>query len=161
VKTSKSTHSSSRRANIIGDLTGCDIALTSGDLVADPGLGDFVDDKTLGGGHFPLLATSPAINRGSNEVCSTDPVLSTDQLGQARVGACDIGAVEFGGALTIAIDVRPQRDPNRINPNSNRNINVALLSGDGFVRCDDDRSEYASLRRYRMSPLLSMSAAEM
>jgi hypothetical protein len=66
-------------------------------------------------------------------VCSADPVLSTDQLGQSRVGSCDIGAIEFEGALTIVIDVRPRRDPpNGINPNSTNNINVALLSGDGF-----------------------------
>jgi hypothetical protein len=118
--------------NIIGDLTGCDISLAVGDLVTDPGLGDFVDDETPGGGHFPLLVSSPAINRGNDDVCSADPVLSTDQLGQSRVGPCDIGAVEFEAALTIGIDVRPQRDPNRINPNSTRNINVALLSAAGF-----------------------------
>ena len=61
-----------------------------------------------------------------------DPVLNTDQLGRSRVGPCDIGAVEFEGALTFIIDVRPRRDPNRINPNSNRNINVALLSANSF-----------------------------
>jgi hypothetical protein len=92
-----------------------------------------LDDGTPGAGHFPLLANSPAIDRGNDEVCSADPVLNTDQLGQLRVGPCDIGAIEFEGALTIVIDVRPRRDsPNRINPNSNRNINVALLSSAGF-----------------------------
>jgi hypothetical protein len=97
--------------NIIGGVTGCDVVLAAGDLVTDPGLGDFVEDGTPGGGHFPLLANSPAIDKGNNEVCSADPVLSTDQLGQSRVGPCDIGAVEFEGPLTIVIDVRPRRDP--------------------------------------------------
>jgi hypothetical protein len=119
--------------NIIGDLKGCDITLAAGDLVTDPGLADFADDGTPGGGHFPLLENSPAIDKGNDEVCSADPELSTDQLGQSRVGPCDIGAVEFEGALTIVTDVRPRRGPpNRINPNSTKNINVALLSGDGF-----------------------------
>ena len=118
--------------NIIGDLTGCDITLAAGDLVTDPGLGNFADDGTPAGGHFPLLANSPAIDRGNDDVCSADPVLSTDQLGHSRVGPCDIGAVEFEGVLTIVIDVRPRRDPNRINVNSTKNINVALLSGADF-----------------------------
>lgn len=118
--------------NIIGDLTGCDINLTAGDIVTDAGLGGFVDDGTPGGGHFSLLANSPAIDRGNDTACSADPVLNTDQLGQTRAGPCDIGAIEFEGALTIVIDVRPWRDPNRINLKSNKQVNVALLSGAGF-----------------------------
>lgn len=43
----------------------------------------------------PLLASSPAINAGSN--CPT-----TDQRGFARNGVCDIGAYEFGGGLLIS-----------------------------------------------------------
>ena len=34
--------------------------------------------------------------------------------------------------MTIIIDVRPRRDPNRVNVNSTKNINVALLSGEDF-----------------------------
>jgi hypothetical protein len=51
--------------------------------------------SVTGTGHFPLLSTSPAIDNGNDEVCSADPVLSTDQLGQSRVGTCDIGAIQF------------------------------------------------------------------
>ena len=115
--------------NIIGDITDCDIGLLPNDLVGDPGLGDFADDETPGGGHFPLVETSPAIDKGNNEVCSADPVLGTDQLGQPRIGACDIGAIEFQG-LTIAIDVKPRVNPNKVNPNSPKTINVAIFSTD-------------------------------
>jgi hypothetical protein len=39
---------------------------------------------------FPLLPDSPAIDAGHDEVCP-----ETDQLGQPRVGRCDIRAIEF------------------------------------------------------------------
>jgi hypothetical protein len=32
----------------------------------------------------------------------------------------------------VAIDIRPRSDADRINPASTRNINVAILSGNGF-----------------------------
>jgi hypothetical protein len=78
--------------NLLGDPTGCTITLLSTDLTGDPGLGDFTDDGTPGNGHFPLLASSPAINAGTDAFCPP-----TDQLGQRRVGPCDIGAIEFRG----------------------------------------------------------------
>jgi hypothetical protein len=78
--------------NLLGDPTGCTITLLSTDLTGDPGLGDFTDDGTPGNGHFPLLAGSPAINAGNDAMCPR-----TDQLGQRRVGPCDIGAIEFRG----------------------------------------------------------------
>jgi hypothetical protein len=59
------------------------------------GLGNFIDSGAAGNGRFPLLATSHAIDRGNNDVCSSDPELGTDQLDTPRLGACDIGAVEF------------------------------------------------------------------
>src|SRR5262249_44492871 len=59
--------------------------------------------------------------------------LQTDQLGNFRVGVCDIGSVDFGShPLSVAVDVRPRSDSNRINPNSTKDINVAILSGNGF-----------------------------
>ena len=76
--------------NLIGDPSGCAIDLQSDDLIGDPGLDTFVDDGAPGHGHFPLLAISPAIDAANEAVC---PV--TDQIGQPRVGRCDIGAVEF------------------------------------------------------------------
>jgi hypothetical protein len=76
--------------NLIGDPTDCTISLLGNDLTGDPGLGEFTDDGTPGGGHFPLLASSQAIDRASPEACPP-----TDQLGLARRGICDIGAVEF------------------------------------------------------------------
>jgi hypothetical protein len=84
--------------NLIGDPTGCTITLLPTDLTGDPGLGDFTDDGTPGNGHFPLLAGSSAIDAGNDAFC-----LPTDQLGQPRVGRCDIGAIEFqGGDPTAA-----------------------------------------------------------
>jgi hypothetical protein len=56
--------------------------------------GDFTDEGTPGAGHVPLLLTSPAIDAGNDAVC-----LATDQLGQPRVGRCDIGAIEFQPAV--------------------------------------------------------------
>ena len=81
--------------NIIGDPTGCDITLLPNDLTGDPGLDAFTDNGTPGNGHFPLLETSRAIDAGNNEVCFSNPVLATDQIGNPRVGICDIGAIEF------------------------------------------------------------------
>jgi hypothetical protein len=78
--------------NLIGDPTGCTITLLPSDLTGDPGLGDFTDDGTPGNGHFPLLSGSPAIDAGNDAVCPR-----FDQLGQPRVGICDIGAIEFQG----------------------------------------------------------------
>jgi hypothetical protein len=120
--------------NIIGDPTGCDISLLPSDLTGDPGLGDFTDNGTPGNGHFPLLETSPAINAGNNELCLSNPVFHTDQIGNPRVGACDIGAIEFEPVpvLTVLLNVRPRSTENRINPKSNGLIRVAILSTGDF-----------------------------
>jgi hypothetical protein len=97
--------------NLIGDLTGCTINLQSTDLTGDPGLGAFVDDGAPGNGRFPLLATSQAINAGSDSACPP-----TDQLDTPRRGHCDIGAIEFFpvvndlvavGNLTTSFDPTP------------------------------------------------------
>jgi hypothetical protein len=76
--------------NLIGDVTGCDIILQPTDLTGESALGAFMDNGAPGRGHVPLLSTSQAINAGDDAACP-----STDQLGQARVEICDIGAIEF------------------------------------------------------------------
>src|SRR5262244_3631569 len=55
-------------------------------------------------------------------------------LGNPRVGTCDIGSIEFQGpgTMLVLVDVRPRGDANKINPNSAKNINVAIFSGNGF-----------------------------
>jgi hypothetical protein len=79
--------------NLIGEIpTDCMIILQPTDLTGDPGLGPFEDDGTPGNGHFPLLRDSPAIGAGNDAFCPP-----TDQLGEPRVGRCDIGAIEFQG----------------------------------------------------------------
>jgi hypothetical protein len=76
--------------NLIGDPTGCAITLQPTDLIGDPGLGDFADNGTPGHGHYPLLPSSQAIDAGNKATCP-----QRDQLGERRVGPCDIGAIEF------------------------------------------------------------------
>lgn len=75
-----------------------DTDLTS-EKITTLGLGTFTDTGTAGRGYFPLLSGSQAINAGNSTVCIDDsannkPDLDQDQLGHARVGACDIGAIE-------------------------------------------------------------------
>jgi hypothetical protein len=83
--------------NLIGDPTGCTITLQPTDLAGDPahgpldpGLGPFTDTGLPGGRYFPLLSTSPAIDAGNKAACP-----KRGQLGERRVGPCDIGAIEF------------------------------------------------------------------
>jgi hypothetical protein len=90
--------------NLVGAPGDCDITLQATDLVGDPGLGPFTDGGTPGHGHFPPLAASRAIDAGDEAMCRDDPLLATDELGQPRVGGCDIGAIEFQGALELVND---------------------------------------------------------
>jgi hypothetical protein len=60
--------------------------------VANPILGPLTDEGFPGRVYFPVQPTSPAIDAGNPQ--SYPP---TDQLGQPRVGTCDIGAIEFQG----------------------------------------------------------------
>ncbi len=83
--------------NLIGDPTGCNIALLPTDFTGDSGLDAFIADGTPGNGHFPLLADSQAIDAGNNDACPP-----TDQLGRSRVDGdndgsiiCDIGSIEM------------------------------------------------------------------
>jgi hypothetical protein len=115
---------------LFGDLTDCDIDLQGMDLTGDPGLAEFTEDPSIpGSGHYPLLTDSRAIDAGSPDVCP-----DSDQLGNQRVGICDLGAVEFqgGGTTLVSIDIRPRGESNRINPNSTKEIRVAILSEFGF-----------------------------
>ena len=80
----------SRGHNVIGDPTGCTISLQPTDLIGDPGLDAYADDGLPGHGHYAPLADSVLINAGDDTACPP-----TDQLGNPRVGPCDIGAVEF------------------------------------------------------------------
>ncbi len=87
--------------NLIGNsITDCEpfLALEESDLTGDAGLGEFVDNETPGGGYYPLLADSQAVDAGSSEYCP-----GTDQRGNLRpadgngdtVAECDIGAFEL------------------------------------------------------------------
>lgn len=116
--------------NLVGDPIGCEINLQPSDLTGDPGLGPLVEigeDDAPGKVFYPVLAGSVVINTANPAACPKQ-----DQLGNPRVGSCDIGAIEFPGRMLVSVDVRPRRDANRINPNSSQNINVAVFSGKGF-----------------------------
>lgn len=84
--------------NLIGDPSGCAVALQPSDLTGDPGLDAYVDDRQPGHGHYPLLTTSRAIDVGNPFTCPL-----TDQLGHRRSGPCDIGSVEFQPVLPPAL----------------------------------------------------------
>jgi hypothetical protein len=116
--------------NLVGDPIGCEINLQLNDLTGDPGLGPLVEigeDDSPGKAFYPVLAGSVVIDSANLAACP-----KKDQLGNPRVGRCDIGAVEFQERMLVSIDVRPRSDANRIRPNSNKNINVAILSINGF-----------------------------
>jgi uncharacterized repeat protein (TIGR01451 family) len=87
--------------NLIGDPTDCTITLQPTDLVGDPGLGVFTDDGQPGRGHYPPLPDSPVIDVGDDSACP-----ETDQLGQPRLGPCDIGAVEFQPTAPPSLAIR-------------------------------------------------------
>src|SRR5262249_37019771 len=92
--------------NLLGDPTGCLIPLQGSDLTGDPGLDTFTDDGTPGNGHFPLLPTSPAIDAGTTAACPL-----TDQLGQRRIGRCDIGAIRFLDGSDLLQEDNPATTP--------------------------------------------------
>lgn len=116
--------------NLIADPSGCDISLKPTDLTGDPGLGKLVEmgeDDQPGKAFYPVLPGSVVINRGDPAACP-----AKDQLGNPRVGTCDIGAIEFQERAQVPIDVRPRSEANKVNPNSSKDINVAILSENGF-----------------------------
>jgi hypothetical protein len=86
--------------NLIGDPTNCEVTLQPTDRTGDPGLGAFVASEAPGQAHYPLLATSQAVDAGGT---SCTP---TDQLGNPRSGPCDIGAIEFQHAPVDVVSLR-------------------------------------------------------
>jgi hypothetical protein len=109
--------------NLIGDPAHCPITLQGTDRMGDPGLDAFTDDGTPGNGHFPLLSTSQAINAGT-ETTACPP---TDQVGQPRVGRCDIGAIEFQPS-----DTTPTSDHHRCHPGDPVATERQASPGDGL-----------------------------
>jgi hypothetical protein len=130
--------------NLIGDASGCGIGLQPTDLTGDPNLGALVgggEDDPPGAAHYPVLAGSVVIDGGNPGACP-----SIDQLGSARFGTCDIGAVEFQSLpaeLLVSIDIIPSRKSNKINLKSTKLINVVVFSDDGF---DADSVDVATVR---------------
>jgi hypothetical protein len=102
-------HVISLGTNLLGDPTGCTITLHAADRTGDLGAGEFISDGPLGRGHVPLLQNSLAVDAGNPTFCPP-----ADQLGQLRVGVCDIGAVEFQPSTptqAAAVDIRPRTFP--------------------------------------------------
>jgi hypothetical protein len=85
------------------------------------------EDDQPGKVFYPVLPGSVVINRGDPTACP-----GKDQLGNPRVGSCDIGAIESQERTQVAIDIRPRSDADKVNPHSTKNINVAILSENGF-----------------------------
>ncbi len=95
--------------NLVGNLSGCSVALQPTDLTGDPGLGDFIDDGAPGHARYPVLPASPVIDAGNDAACPP-----TDQLNTPRRGICDIGAIEFYPLVNNLIDfgnIRTDFDP--------------------------------------------------
>ena len=122
--------------NLLGDPTGCIITLRATDRTGDLGAGEFTSDRPAGRGHVPLLPDSPAIEAGNPAFCPP-----TDQLGQRRVGVCDIGAVEFQPSTSprqaVAIDSQRRafptphpRSPSR--PLGKDRLLLKILKGEPF-----------------------------
>jgi len=119
----------SQGSNLIGDLTGCTVTLQPSDLTGNPGLGSLADDGSPGHAHLPLLAASPAINAGDNDVCTSDPQLATDQLGNLRVDICDIGAIEFQAPVvdTIPPVITIAASPTTLWPPNGKLVSVRVV----------------------------------
>jgi hypothetical protein len=126
--------------NLIGDPTDCDITLQASDLTGDPSLDVFTDDFTPGHGHFPLLATSQAINAGNDAACPP-----TDQLGQPRVDQCDIGAIEFQPSDTTPPVITVSATPEILWPPNGKLVPVTLVATimDAGVGVDPSTTVYA------------------
>ncbi|MGH7783721.1 MAG: choice-of-anchor Q domain-containing protein, partial [Candidatus Binatia bacterium] len=116
--------------NLFGDLSDCAVNVQPTDRTGDPGLDALVgagEEDLPGKAYYPVLAGSVVLNSGNAAACP-----STDQLGNPRVGKCDIGAIESQVRLLVSVDLRPRSDANRINPNSTKTVNVAIFSSNGF-----------------------------
>ena len=159
--------------NLLGDPTGCTISPHAPDRTGDLGAGEFTSNGTAGHGHVPLLQDSPAVDAGNPAFCPP-----TDQLGQLRVGVCDIGAVEFQPAKpphqavaiavqprrfrkkpppqAVAIDIRPRTSPTPPRrppsglPNDDRLLKI--LTGEQSVR--DEKLQQGTLSDERLLKIL-------
>jgi len=121
--------------NLVGTVAGCGISLLSSDLSGEPYLDSFTDAGLPGAGHYPLLPTSPLINAANNSACSV-----ADQLGQPRVGQCDIGSIEYQpSAVAIQIEIQPRgSDTPPISPARRGIIRVAILTNALIAAIDID-----------------------
>jgi hypothetical protein len=120
--------------NLIGNPTGCTITRPHGgsDLTGDPGLHAFTDAGTPGNRHFPLQQNSQAIDAGDDDICP-----DTDQLGQPRVGQCDIGAIEFQPSATTPPTVTiVSVTPDTLWPPNGKLVQVTVIA----TITDDDGS---------------------
>lgn len=72
--------------------------------VADLRLASYADEGAPGTGHFPLLPGSPAIDAGTSDGSATD------QVGELRIGAPDIGAIEYPRSVKVWIGVKGATD---------------------------------------------------
>ena len=80
--------------NLVGDITNCDFLPNTGDLTnVDAKLGSLIGSPS----YHPLASDSPAVEAGNPAGCTDQNgnLLTTDQRGAARIGACDIGAYEY------------------------------------------------------------------
>ena len=153
--------------NLIGDASACPAFLQSTDITGDPLLGGFVDDGSPGHGYYPLLPGSPAVDRGGVAPThgasgrSKTPKASieadcsgTDQIGQPRVGRCDIGAIEL---LIDRVSIRQARfddDVLFVSASSSAKSDDVDL----FVSVQGCLAEMPMLRRGRTYMLLSQTA---
>jgi hypothetical protein len=133
--------------NLIGNRTGCSLSVQSSDLEGDPSLAPFADDRTPGNGHFPLQQTSRAINTGNDAACPR-----TDQLGQLRVGQCDIGAIEFQSPDTTSPTLAIAATPNTLRPPNGKMVPVTIAgtitdTGSGI---DPNTATYAVSDEYKL-----------
>jgi hypothetical protein len=115
-------------SNLIGEPRDCEIGLQLSDITGAARLGKYTEDVSIpGSGHYPVLADSRAVDAADPSVCP-----ETDQLDNARVGNCDVGAIEFAGGTAeplVQINITPRSDARNINPLSKDTLEVAVLSG--------------------------------
>ena len=119
-------------ANLTDDAS-CAFASGEGLNSADPLLAGLANN---GGpdGHARARQGSPAINTGDPKLCGTG---SPDQRHAPAVGACDIGAFEFGGKPPVA-ELPPPVAGETVNVSEARGIvRVKLPGSDEFFDLED------------------------
>ena len=68
----------------------------------NPGLDSLANNGGLTETHA-LQRSSPAIDKGNNDVCEAPPINGLDQRGFLRIAPCDIGAYEFDAITAITL----------------------------------------------------------